>query len=148
MTYTVGEMAKMMNVAPSTLRYYDNQGLLPNIKRSSGGIRLFDDEDLEWLNIVECLKKTGMSIKEIKQFVDWSLQGDKTINQRLELIERQRDVIKSQMQELEKTLDALEYKQWYYETAKKAGSCKIHKTMKDEEIPERIRKIRDRLHSK
>ena len=66
MAYTVGEMAKILHVAPSTLRYYDKEGLLPFVERSSGGIRLFKDSDFEWLSMIECMKQTGMPIKEIK----------------------------------------------------------------------------------
>lgn len=66
MAYTVGEMAKILHVAPSTLRYYDKEGLLPFVERSSGGIRLFKDSDVEWLSMIECMKQTGMPIKEIK----------------------------------------------------------------------------------
>ena len=66
MTYTVGEIAKKLNVAPSTLRYYDKEGLLPFVERSVGGIRVFHDEDMDWLELIECMKHTGMPIKEIK----------------------------------------------------------------------------------
>ena len=67
MVYTVGEMAKKIGVAPSTLRYYDKEGLLPFVERSGGGMRMFMDSDLDWLRIIECLKRTGMPIKEIRQ---------------------------------------------------------------------------------
>ena len=66
MFYTIGEMAQRLNVAPSTLRYYDKEGLLPFVERSSGGIRMFKEEDMEWLRVLGCLKKAGMSLKEIK----------------------------------------------------------------------------------
>ncbi len=58
MTYTVGQMAKMLGLAGSTLRYYDKEGLLPFVERSSGGIRMFREKDYEWLQIIECLKKS------------------------------------------------------------------------------------------
>ena len=93
MLYTVSEMAKRLGVAPSTLRYYDKEGLLPFIERSDGGIRMFKDTDFEWLSIIECLKKTGMPIKEIKVFIDWCIEGDTTISKRKELIEKQRQVV-------------------------------------------------------
>ena len=70
MAYTVGEAAKQINVATSTLRYYDKEGLLPFVERSDGGIRLFKPEDISMLKTIECLKKTGMPIKEIKHFID------------------------------------------------------------------------------
>lgn len=139
MLYTVGEMAKKLNVAPSTLRYYDKEGLLPFVERSDGGIRMFKDEDFEWLHIIECLKKTGMSIKDIKTFIDWCMEGDSTIEQRLQLIDRQREAVQSQIAQMQETLKTLDYKHWYYETAKAAGTCKIHETMKPEDIPEEFR---------
>ena len=129
MFYTVGEMAKKLNVAPSTLRYYDKEGLLPFVERSSGGIRMFKDSDFEWLSIIECLKKTGMPIKEIKHFIDWCIEGDSTIDQRLALINRQRESVLRQLKQVQDTLDMLDYKRWYYETAKAAGTCAVHKTM-------------------
>lgn len=139
MLYTVGEMAKKLNVAPSTLRYYDKEGLLPFVERSDGGIRMFKDEDFEWLHIIECLKKTGMSIKDIKTFIDWCMEGDSTIEQRLQLIDRQREAVLDQIAQMQETLKTLNYKHWYYETAKAAGTCKIHETMKPEDIPEEFR---------
>lgn len=147
MLYTVGEMAKKIGVAPSTLRYYDKEGLLPFVERSGGGIRMFKDSDMESINIIECLKKTGMTIKEIKQFIDWCREGDSTIEDRLALIDRQRENVLKQMEQLYRTLDTLTYKHWYYETAKKAGTCNVHKTMKDEDIPPEIRAARDRVKS-
>ncbi len=142
MLYTVGEMAKKIGVAPSTLRYYDKEGLLPFVERSGGGIRMFKEDDLDWLSIIECLKKTGMPIKEIKKFVDWCIEGDSTIEQRLELIDNQREAVLKQIAQLHETLDTLNYKHWYYETAKKAGTCDIHNIITPEDMPEDIREIK------
>lgn len=144
MFYTVGEMAKKLNVAPSTLRYYDKEGLLPFVERSGGGIRMFKDSDFEWLSIIECLKKTGLSIKEIKNFIDWCIEGDSTIDQRLALINKQREAVLQQLKQVQDTLDLLDYKRWYYETAQKAGTCSIHKTMSENDIPEKHRAARKR----
>lgn len=146
MPYTVGEMAKQIGVAPSTLRYYDKEGLLPFVERSGGGIRLFKDSDREWLAVIECLKKTGMPIREIKRFVDLCREGDATINERLQLIKRRRDAVLKQMESLNETLSLLEYKLWYYETAKKAGTCSIHD--ENEEIPARFRAVREKAKGK
>jgi len=107
MLYTVGEISKRVNIAPSTLRYYDKEGLLPFVERSKSGIRMFKDSDLEWLSIIECLKKTGMPIKEIKKFVDWCIEGDSTIEQRLELIDRRKEAVLKQIEQLKQTLDTL-----------------------------------------
>ena len=117
MTYTVGQMAKMLGLAGSTLRYYDKEGLLPFVERSSGGIRMFREKDYEWLQIIECLKKAGMSIKDIKKYIVLLQQGDSTIQERLELFQQQRTVLLEQMASLQQTLNTLDYKCWYYETA-------------------------------
>lgn len=85
MAYTVGEMAKRLDVPASTLRYYDKEGLLPFVARSPGGMRIFQDADLEWLKVIGCLKKAGMSIKNIRVYIELAMQGDETIDQRLEL---------------------------------------------------------------
>ncbi|WP_423363569.1 MerR family transcriptional regulator [Mycoplasma sp. P36-A1] len=79
MTYTINEISKKVNISISTLRYYDKEGLLPLLDRSSSNNRLFDDSDLECLNMIECLKTTGMKLKDIKTFFEWCQQGDSTI---------------------------------------------------------------------
>ena len=141
MFYTIGEMARKLNVAPSTLRYYDKEGLLPFVERSSGGIRMFKDEDMEWLRLLGCLKKAGMPLKEIRSFMDWSRQGDATIDRRLDLLEKQRQSVLEQQKQLEDTLLMLDYKRWYYQTAQEAGTCGIHDTLSPEQIPEQFRPL-------
>ena len=141
MFYTIGEMARKLDVAPSTLRYYDKEGLLPFVERSSGGIRMFKDEDMEWLRLLGCLKKAGMPLKEIRAFMDWSRQGDATISQRLELIEKQRQSVLDQQKQLEETLLMLDYKRWYYQTAQEAGTCAVHDSLTPEQVPERFRAL-------
>ena len=143
MYYTVGQMAKKMNVAPSTLRYYDKEGLLPFVERSNGGIRVFSDNDWQWLSIIECLKKSGLPIRDIKNFIDWCMEGDSTIDQRLELMEHQRELVKKQISQMQETLELLNYKCWYYETAKAAGTCRIHDEIPDDEVPPALLKARD-----
>lgn len=100
MVYTVGEMAKLLGVAASTLRYYDKEGLLPFVERSSGGIRMFRESDIEWLQVIGCMKKAGMSIKDIRRYIEMALQGDDTIDSRLAMFQRQQEVLKQQMAEL------------------------------------------------
>ena len=133
-------MAKILHVAPSTLRYYDKEGLLPFAERSSGGIRLFKDSDFEWLSMIECIKQTGMPMT----FIDLCMAGDSTISERLNLIRRQQKVVHAQMAQLQSTLDMLDYKAWYYLTAQQAGACAIHATLPEAEIPEKFRAIRQR----
>ena len=145
MVYTVGEMAKRLGVPASTLRYYDKEGLLPFVERSSGGIRMFQDSDFEWLQVIGCMKKAGMSIKDIRRYIEMALQGDDTIDLRLEMFRHQREVLQRQMAELQHTMEMVEYKCWYYETAKTRGTTKIPQSMDESEIPEQFRRIRREL---
>lgn len=148
MLYTVGEMAQKIGVPASTLRYYDQQGLLPFVERSHGGVRMFRESDYEWLQIIQCLKKTGMPLKDIREFVLMAMQGDETISKRLDLIIKQRELVKKQIAELNETLEVLDFKCWYYETAKQAGTTDVPRNMKENELPEQYRDVRKRLRGK
>ncbi|MFZ5644782.1 MAG: MerR family transcriptional regulator [Bacillota bacterium] len=150
MYYRVSEISKKFNISPHTLRFYDKEGLLPFVERNERGIRMFKDDDFEWLFIIECLKKTRMSIKDIRTFIDWCTQGDKTINQRLNMFREQQKRVTEQIAELQETLDVLKYKCWYYETAQGAGTCAVHDSLKPEDIPEDIRYVKEKtkkMHS-
>ena len=147
MVYTVGEMARLLEVPASTLRYYDKEGLLPFVERSSGGIRMFRESDFEWLQVIGCMKKAGMSIKDIRQYIEMALQGDDTIDLRLSMFRRQQEELKRQMEELRHTMEMVDYKCWYYETAKQAGTVEVPKNMELSEVPERFRKIRQELRT-
>lgn len=147
MLYTVGEMAKMLEVAPSTLRYYDKEGLLPFVERSNSGIRMFKDTDYEWLQVINCLKKTGMPLKDIKDFIYMAMKGDETIDERLALFQKQKQIIENQIAELQDTLNTVNFKCWYYQTAKDAGTTSIPRNMSIEEIPEEFRSVRKKLRN-
>lgn len=119
MLYTIGEMAKLLDIPASTLRYYDKQGLLPFVERSKSGIRMFQEKDYEWLKLIECLKKSGLTLSEIKNYIFMAIRGDETIEDRLQLFLNQKEVITQKITELQETLKVVEYKCWYYETAKR-----------------------------
>lgn len=144
--YTVGEMAKMLGVPASTLRYYDKEGLLPFVERSAGGIRMFRESDLEWLRVIGCMKKAGMSLRDIRQYMELVIQGDDTIDARLEIFRRQRKTLETQMAELQHTMDMVDYKCWYYETAQKTGTIETPKNLPLEQVPEPLRAIRLELN--
>ena len=145
MIYTVGEMAQKLGVPASTLRYYDKEGLLPFVERSSGGIRMFRENDFEWLQVICCMKKAGMSIKDIRQYIELSMQGDDTIDTRLEMFRHQREVLTQQIQQLQHTLETVEYKCWFYEAAKAAGTVDVPGAMTDADVPDPFRAIRQEL---
>lgn len=145
MNYTVGEMAKMIDIPATTLRYYDKEGLLPYVERTDGGIRVFKDSDIEWLQIITCMKKAGMSIQDIKLYVQLIQEGNDTIDTRLQMFKKQRKVLEQQLEELKNTINVLDYKCWYYETAKEAGSTDIFKTMSEKDYPKKFQSLRKEL---
>ena len=140
MFYSIGEVSNKLNIPTSTLRYYDREGLLSNIKRSNGGIRVFSDVEIATLKVVECLKATGMQIKDIKQFIDWCNEGEKTLQKRRDMFYERRAIVEQQMEELQKTLQVIQYKCWYYETACEAGSEDTLRNIAVDDLPEDVRK--------
>lgn len=124
--FTIKDAARFMGVPTSTIRYYDKEGLLPFVERKESGYRIFTEKDIATLRIIDCLKKTGMSIREIRQFSEWIEQGDASLQQRYEMFLERRRIVEKQMAELQKILDIVNYKCWYYETAVAAGTEKIH----------------------
>lgn len=147
MFYSIGEVSNILNIPTSTLRYYDREGLLRTVKRSSGGIRVFSDEELSALNIVECLKATGMQIKDIKQFLDWCSEGDQTLEKRRAMYYERKAVVEKQMEELQNTMDVINYKCWYYDTACEAGTEAVPRNKSLDELPEYARKGRVALET-
>lgn len=148
MEYTIGEMSDILGLKPSTIRYYEKEGLISTVNRSQGGVRKFTQRDLEVFRIIECLKKTGMPLKDIKSFIDMTTQGDSTIGTRLELFKKQRDALNEQIKELQQALNVIEYKCWYYQTAYEAGSTSAPDSVPDEELPYDFAQARKMLKSK
>lgn len=126
MTYTISDVSKMMNLPVSTIRYYEKEGLLPFIQRKESGYRIFTDNDIKMLEIIECFKRTGMSIKEIRQFIDWVKEGDESLEKRYQLFISRKKAVQQEMNDLQKQLDLIEHKLWYYKTALEAGTEDIH----------------------
>lgn len=112
---TVKEVSKKFNISEYTLRYYTDENLIPSIKRDKNNIRIFDEESLNWLKTIICLRKCGMSIKSIKEYVDLCIIGDSTILQRLDIINSQKVIIDKKIQELKESSLFLENKKDLYD---------------------------------
>ena len=121
MSYTISEAAQKTGLPPSTIRFYDKEGLLPNIKRKNG-IRMFEDMDLRLMGLLTCLKNTGMPIKRIRDYVELTSKGDETLQERYEIIKAQRQFVLDQIEQLQYYLEELDFKDWYYNKALAAGS--------------------------
>lgn len=146
MNYSIGEVSRMFDLPASTLRYYDKEGLLPHIQRQGTGIRRFDQRTIEALRVIECLKKSGMEIKDIKQFMAWCAEGPATYGQRLELFQQQRAKVEQEMARLEKTLAMIDFKCWYYSQAVATGSEAFTDAIPDG-LPEEVRRLYDISHT-
>mgnify|MGYP000939237539 CR=1 FL=1 len=139
MSYSIGQVADMLDINISTLRYYDKEGLFPAMTRSEGGMRKFSEAEIDALKVIECLKATGMSIKDIKQFMDWCKQGDATLQLRRDMFYNRMEAVQKQFEALQKTMAMIKYKCWYYDTALEAGSEKSVRQMLPDGVPEGIR---------
>ncbi|MCD8007124.1 MAG: MerR family transcriptional regulator [Oscillospiraceae bacterium] len=143
-TYTIGQVSEMFGLPISTLRYYDKEGLFPTLERKSG-IRKFGETELETLRVIDCLKKSGLEIKDIRKFMDLCARGSETFQERKELFENQKRAVEEEMTRLQATLDMLNYKCWYYDTAIKIGEDAT-KSTSPEDMPEDVREAYERAH--
>ena len=125
--------------------YYDKEGLFPGMERKSG-IRKFSDNEIEALRVIECLKASGLEIREIKQFMEWTTEGSATYNQRKQLFETRLKKVEEEMHHLQKTMDMLKYKCWYYENAIQDGNEDRILSMLPDKLPHEIQKLFDNAH--
>ena len=144
--YSIGQVSEMFDLPISTLRYYDKEGLFPNLQRTSG-IRKFSDREIETLRVIECLKKSGLEIKDIKQYMEWCEQGNATYQQRKELFEKQIESVESEMDRMKGVLALLKYKCWYYDQAIQDGNENRLKAMKLEDMPKEVRLAYEKAHN-
>lgn len=143
--YTIGQISEMFHLPISTLRYYDKEGLFPGLRRDSG-VRKFGLREIEALRMIECLKKSGLEIKDIKQFMEWCSQGSSTYPMRKELFLRQKETVEKEIAKMEKVLDMLRFKCWYYDQAIQDGNEDRLKEMIPDHLPEDIQIIYDHAH--
>lgn len=143
--YTIGQVSEMFHLPISTLRYYDKEGFFPNLVRK-GNIRYFSDNELEALRIIECLKQSGLEIKDIKQFFEWVTEGSSSYTKRKELFEHRKAAVKEEIKQLEKTLAMLEFKCWYYDTAIADGNEDEINAMLPDNLPKDVQKLYNKAH--
>lgn len=122
--YTIQQVSKMTHIPATTLRYYDKEGLLPFLERRESGYRAFSDVDLAMLQVLQCLKSTGMSISEMKQFSQWVQEGDNSLKERYDMFIRRKERVEKQIAELQKSLEIINHKCDYYRRAVEAGTEK------------------------
>lgn len=122
MGYSIGQVAKKVGLTAHTLRYYEKEGLMPFVRKSGSGLRVYAETDIEWLMLIECLKGTGMPLKDIKQYIDWIQEGDATLEKRREMFIKQKVKLEQQMQQLKEYMAKINYKIDYYDEIIANGS--------------------------
>ena len=140
--YTIGQIAEMFGLPISTLRYYDKEGLFPDMQRQSG-IRQFSDREVDALRVIECLKASGLEIRDIKRFMQWCTEGPATYPQRKALFEARKAAVEAELERLNHILDMLKYKCWYYAKACEDGNEDGIQAMLPDQLPAEIQKLYD-----
>ena len=113
--YSMREACEQCHLSYETLKYYCNVGLVPNVSRDEHNYRFFDDDDITWINSLTCLKKCGMSLKEIKAYIALCLEGESTIPERQAMLSKKRDALLLKQQEIQASIDFIDYKQQLYD---------------------------------
>lgn len=115
MIYTMMQVCKEANLTYQTLKFYCNEGLIPNVKRDKNNRRVFDERNLKWIKDLVCLKRCGMSIQEMKEYLDLCLQGQSTIPQRKEMLTQKQEALRDTIRELEESVAYIDWKQNFYD---------------------------------
>lgn len=145
--YSIGQVSAMTNLPISTLRYYDKEGFFPKLEKQSG-IRRFSKAELDAIRMIECLKRSGLEIKDIRQFFEWVEEGPSSYPNRKAMFEARKTAVEEEMKQLEKTLDMLKFKCWYYEKAMEDGNEDGIQSMLPDNLPPEIQALYDNSHDR
>lgn len=113
--YTMKEACEQTQLPYETLKFYCNQGLVPNVKRDKNNRRIFDDKDIAWINSLTCLKNCGMSISEMKEYIELCLGGESTIPERKAILDIKRQSLVEQLKQVQDCIDYIDWKQGFYD---------------------------------
>ena len=113
--YTMMQVCRKLDMTYQTLKYYCNEGLVPNVKRDKNNRRIFDEHDVNWIKVLSCLKKCDFSIQEMKEYLELCLQGPSTIEIRKEMLSKKRKSLEDTIQQLEESIDYIDWKQNFYD---------------------------------
>jgi DNA-binding transcriptional MerR regulator len=113
----IAEVSERYDISLDTLRYYERIGLIPPVNRNKSGIRDYGEIDLKRIEFIKCMRSAGLPIEVLVEYVGLVQQGDKTIEARKEILKEQREQLLSKIEELQKTLNLLDYKIALYENA-------------------------------
>ncbi|MGN0992750.1 MAG: MerR family transcriptional regulator [Bacilli bacterium] len=115
MLYSMKQTCEKTNLTYDTLKFYCNKGLIPNVKRDKNNYRVFNDKDIAWINSLSCLKKCGMSIAEMKEYLELCLIGEKSIPERKEVLKLKLNDLQQKMKDVQESIDYINWKQQFYD---------------------------------
>lgn len=115
MMYTMMPVCRDLDMTYQTLKFYCNEGLIPNVKRDKNNRRIFDEKDVKWIKDLACLKKCGLSIQEMKEYLELCLQGQSTIMRRKEMLKQKQEALRISIKELEDSVAYIDWKQNFYD---------------------------------
>lgn len=144
MAFSVSEIAALTGISASAVRYYDKEGLLPDISRSSSGTRRFGDKDIQSLKLIEGLKAAGLSVSEIKQYVKLTKRGKDGVEGKKELLKKAEERTAEKAKEIRKAQDLIKYQQWLLQRVQNGGSIKDIPTA---EVPPEFRTAKRELET-
>ena len=113
--YTMKQACQKVGMTYETLKYYCNEGLVPNVKRDKNNYRVFNEDDIEWIKNLTCLKKCGMTIQDMKIYIDLCLQGESSIPERKIILDKQKEELIDKMNELQECIEYINWKQQFYD---------------------------------
>lgn len=112
--YSMKQACEKTNLTYDTLKFYCNEGLVPNVKRNKNNYRIFDDNDIAWINGLSCLKNCGMSIIEMKKYLELCLKGKQTIPQRKKILDIKLKELENKIQEIQESINYINWKRQFY----------------------------------
>ena len=118
---TIKEVSEKYNISSDTLRYYERIGMIPEVTRTAGGIRDYQESDLSWVELVICMRKAGVSVESLIEYVKMCMQGDTTFSARLHLLQEEKEKLEEQRSQLETAMKRLDYKISRYQKAVETG---------------------------
>ena len=118
---TIKEVSEKYNISSDTLRYYERIGMIPEVTRTAGGIRDYQESDLSWVELVICMRKAGVSVESLIEYVKMCMQGDTTFSARLHLLQEEKETLEEQRSQLETAMKRLDYKISRYQKAVDTG---------------------------
>lgn len=112
--YSMKEVCQLTGFSYETLKFYCNEGLVPNVKRDKGNRRVFDERDVAWIKDLRCLKNCRMSLKEMKQYLNWCLQGPASLEERQEFLTRKKEELEKEIHSLQENIEYIDWKKNLY----------------------------------